>query len=158
MRRKILLNGLLYGVGLGLLSVLMVWGKYRLLVMDHATELYILMIGIIFVVVGAWLGQKLTKPKTIIQQEIIIREVQVPVLAGSGTITTENVQAVTGVSQRELDVLLLLAKGMSNEEIAGQLFVSLNTVKTHLSNLYFKLEVKRRTQAVEKARAIGLIG
>ena len=159
MRSRIFLKLLLYGIGLGLLSALMVWGKYRLLVLDHATELYILMIGIIFVVMGAWLGSKLTKPRTIVQKEIIIKEVEVPAPAESKLFISENINpGASGLSQRELDVLQLLAKGLSNEEIAGQLFVSQNTVKTHLSNLYFKLDVKRRTQAVEKARLIGLLG
>jgi ATP/maltotriose-dependent transcriptional regulator MalT len=67
-------------------------------------------------------------------------------------------EPAAGISQRELEVLQLLARGMSNEEIAAQLFVSQNTVKTHLSNLYTKLDVKRRTQAVDKARSMGLLG
>ena len=87
-----------------------------------------------------------------------IREVEVPATAQSRLFINENAVPATGISQRELDVLHLLAKGLSNEEIAGQLFVSQNTVKTHLSNLYFKLDVKRRTQAVEKARLMGLLG
>ena len=157
MRYRLFLKLLLYGAGFGLLSVLMVWGKYRLLILDHSAELYVLMIGIIFVIIGAWLGAKLTKPKTIIQKEIVIREVEVPAPAVSRLFIHEDVPAASGISQRELDVLQLLAKGLSNEEIAGQLFVSQNTVKTHLSNLYFKLDVKRRTQAVEKARLMGLL-
>ncbi len=158
MKSKIFLKLSLYGAGLGLLSVLLVWGKYRLLILDHETELYLLMIGIIFVVIGAWLGSKLTKPKTIIQKDVVIQKVEVPTPADSKLFIRHNVPAALGLSQRELDVLQLLAKGLSNEEIAGQLFVSQNTVKTHLSNLYFKLDVKRRTQAVEKARTIGLLG
>ena len=147
----------LYGAGLGLLSVLIGWGKYRLLILDHSAELYVLMIGIIFVIIGAWLGSKLTKPRTIIQKEIVIREVQVPAPLESRLFIHDDIPPASGISQRELDVLHLLAKGLSNEEIAGQLFVSQNTVKTHLSNLYFKLDVKRRTQAVEKARLMGLL-
>lgn len=162
MLRKLILPGLLYGAALGLLAVLMAWGKYRLVIIYHAVELYALLIGIIFVVVGAWLGRMLTKPKTIVQQEIVIREVEVHVPAPapqeSKLFISDGAKAATGISQRELDVLQLLARGLSNEEIAAELFVSTNTVKTHLSNLYFKLDVKRRTQAVEKSRSMGLLG
>jgi DNA-binding CsgD family transcriptional regulator len=158
MTRKTLSYGLLYGLALGLLSVLMYWGRYRLLVLDHAQELYSLLIGVIFVIVGAWLGKKLSKPKTIIQKEFVIQEVQVrasPLPASP--LDAQSALALTDISQREFDVLQLLSKGLSNEEIAARLFVSQNTVKTHLSNLYFKLDVKRRTQAVDKARSIGLL-
>nr|MBP6568782.1 winged helix-turn-helix transcriptional regulator [Saprospiraceae bacterium] len=61
------------------------------------------------------------------------------------------------LSKRELEVLGLISDGLSNEEIAEKLFISLNTIKTHTSNLFEKLEVKRRTQATEKAKRLGLI-
>jgi DNA-binding CsgD family transcriptional regulator len=159
MRGKMMYRWLLYGAGLGVLVAIMAWVKYRFVVMDHAVEVYALFIGVVFVVLGAWLGSKLVKPKTIIKEEIVVREVMVPMPAAgpvpSGQLS-ERMEAM-GISQREMDVLQLLAKGMSNEEIAAGLYVSQNTVKTHLSNLYFKLDVKRRTQAVERARVIGLI-
>jgi DNA-binding CsgD family transcriptional regulator len=154
--RKNIYTWLLYGAGLGLLAVMMAWVKYRLVVMDYALELYGLFIGVLFVVAGAWLGSKLVKPKTVVREEIVIREVMVAAPT-EPKLVSEKVMAASGISQRELDVLQLLAKGMSNEEIAGGLFVSLNTVKTHLSSIYFKLDVKRRTQAVDKARVMGLI-
>jgi DNA-binding CsgD family transcriptional regulator len=153
MSRKILI-WLMYGAGMGLTALLMAWVKYRLLVLDHATELYALFIGLVFVILGAWLGSRLVKPKTIVRQEVIIKEVAVPVYTKPDVTATPD---DPGISQRELDVLRLLARGMSNEEIAAGLFVSQNTVKTHLSNLYFKLGVRRRIQAVDKARLLGLI-
>jgi DNA-binding CsgD family transcriptional regulator len=155
---KMIYRLLLYGAGLGVLVAIMGWVKYRFVVMDHALELYVLFIGIVFVVLGAWLGSKLVKPKTIIKEEIVVREVMVPMAAvpAQPVLLSERMAAM-GISQRELDVLQLLAKGMSNEEIAAGLFVSQNTVKTHLSNLYFKLDAKRRTQAVDRARVMGLI-
>jgi two-component system, NarL family, response regulator LiaR len=145
----------LYGLVLALLAGLMTWAEYRFLLVDHVFEIYGLIVAVIFVGLGLWMGLRLSRPKTIVKQEIIIREVQV-----AGTVTSAvdpRVLQELNVSERELEVLKCLARGLSNEEIAGQLFISLNTVKTHLSNLYFKLEVKRRTQAVEKARSLGLI-
>ena len=147
-----------YGAGLGLLVAMMGWVKYRFVVMDHALELYALFLGVVFVALGAWLGSKLVKPKTIIREEVVVREVMVPMeVAYVPHEPPKKQMEAMGISQREFDVLQLLAKGMSNEEIATDLFVSQNTVKTHLSNLYFKLDVKRRTQAVDRARVMGLI-
>ncbi|MBL7864664.1 MAG: response regulator transcription factor, partial [Cyclobacteriaceae bacterium] len=61
------------------------------------------------------------------------------------------------ISKREHEVLELIARGHSNQEIADKLFVSVNTIKTHLSNLFLKLEVSRRTQAIQKAKDLRLI-
>lgn len=150
---------LLYGLCLGGLSAVMYWGRYRFTVLDANAELYTLLIALIFAALGAWLGIRLTKPKTIVRKEIVIREVPVSYPAPATAVAPVNsTGGDLGISQRELDVLQLLARGMSNDEIARELFVSANTVKTHLSNLYFKLDVKRRTQAVDRARQLGLIG
>jgi ATP/maltotriose-dependent transcriptional regulator MalT len=65
--------------------------------------------------------------------------------------------SIRKISKRELEVLQLMANGLSNQEIASRLFVSLNTIKTHSSNLFQKLEVKRRTQAIETGKKIGII-
>ena len=146
---------LICGITLGLLSALMIWGKYRLVLLDNRLELYILLISGIFIGVGVWVGAKLIKPKTIIQEKIVVQERAVIATVHEPVLSKEAEQLI---SPREHNVLQLLAKGLSNEEIAAELFVSQNTIKTHLSNLYFKLDVKRRTQAVERARALGLIG
>ncbi len=153
--KKTLLSLTLYGLSLAALAALMTWAKYRFLLFDHVWEIYGLIIAVIFVGVGIWMGLKLSRPKTIIQQEILIREVplQVPAILSPDP----QLLARLNISGRELEVLQSLARGKSNEEIASELFISLNTVKTHLSNLYFKLDVKRRTQAIEKARSLGLI-
>lgn len=143
---------LLYGLALGCLLCLMRWANYRLLVIDHATELYGLLIAVVFVGVGIWVGLGWTAPA------VVKRTISIPI--SSPTLPHEpdpNLLNQFGISPRELDVLEHVAKGMTNDEIASQLFVSTNTVKTHLANLYVKLDVKRRTQAVEKARSIGLI-
>lgn len=144
---------LAYGSALGGLLSLMAWSKYRLMVINHATEFYILVVAFIFVSVGIWAGLRWSAP-VIIEKTAII---EVPVQIDHQLPTQELLNAY-GISNRELDVLLQLAKGLSNDEIAENLFVSTNTVKTHLANLYVKLDVKRRAQAVEKARTAGLIG
>ena len=61
------------------------------------------------------------------------------------------------LSDRELDALKLIAKDLSNQEIADKLFISLNTVKTHLKNVFLKLEVDNRSKAVDKAKELGII-
>ncbi len=141
-----------YGIGLALLLILLKWLELRYIIFDHALEVYIGAIAIIFTVLGIWLALKLTRPK------ITTIVVEKPVYINSGEFVL-NETAVTelGLSKRELDVLGLMAEGCSNQEIASRLFVSLNTVKTHSSNIFFKLDVKRRTQAIEKAKKMSLI-
>ncbi len=150
-----------YALALALLSGLMSWAKYRFLVMDNLMEIYGLITGIVFIGVGIWMGLKLSRPRTIIQKETIIQTEtvikEVPVPVENKRESDPKLLEKLNISHRELEVLQCMASGLSNEEIARQLFVSLNTVKTHLSNLYFKLDAKRRVQAVEKARALGLI-
>jgi ATP/maltotriose-dependent transcriptional regulator MalT len=153
----------LYGLAAGVLTAGMVWIKYRFLILDHALELYGLIVAGVFVALGIWLGQRLSKPKTIVQKEtvvqreIVVKEVRVLESEPAPPEVRAASLVETGISAREMDVLALLCKGCSNAEIAEQLFVSPNTVKTHVSNLLFKLDVKRRTQVAEKARALGLI-
>ena len=155
--KSALLQWLAYGLLAGLLAAGMAWAKYRFIIADHATELYGLVVATLFIILGIWLGLRLSKPKTIIQRETIVEEKiiirEVPVT--SETVDTDKAEGL-GLSAREMDVLQLLSKGHSNAEIAAELFVSANTVKTHVSNLLFKLDVKRRTQAAERARALGL--
>ncbi|RZJ71841.1 MAG: response regulator transcription factor [Flavobacterium sp.] len=142
---------LLYGVSLAGLLTLMRLLELRFMVMDHQYEIYTGAIALLFTGLGIWLTLKLAKPK----ESTIIVETEVDhtrVLKND-----ERVIEKAEISRRELDVLQLMAKGHSNKEIADQLFVSVNTVKTHTSKLFEKLEVKRRMQAVEKARQMGII-
>lgn len=108
-----------------------------------STRVYISIIGIVFFGVGIWFGLSFTKNKTIIK--IVQQEPEVKVNAN---------ELLTG---RETELLALIAKGLSNKEIADRLFVSENTVKKHLNNVYTKLDVTRRTQAILKAKQIGII-
>ncbi|PQA59057.1 response regulator transcription factor [Siphonobacter curvatus] len=138
-----------YGLVLGLLLSLLAWSKYRWLMLDHTTEIYVLVLAGVFIGVGIWVGLRWMAPQ-VIEKEVI--QVYEPL-----TRPIPEVLEKYGISVREWEVLMQVSKGLSNEEIAEKLFVSTNTVKTHLGNLYAKLEVKRRTQAVEKARLLGLL-
>jgi NarL family two-component system response regulator LiaR len=135
---------ILYGLALAALISLLKFLEYRLLVRDLSMEFYIGSVAVMFTVLGVWVGLKLTRKKTII-------------------ITNPNFQfdesrlERLGISKREYEVLELMSKGLSNQEIADKLFVSLNTIKTHSSNLFLKLEAKRRTQAIQKAKELNLI-
>jgi two-component system, NarL family, response regulator LiaR len=143
---------LLYGVSLAALLFLMRWLEFRLLVISHATELYVSAIAIVFLVLGIWVAKQLTKPKTVLVEKTVY-------VSPSSENFERNEKALEelGISKRELEVLELIAQGFSNNEIAERLFVSLNTIKTHSSKLFEKLEVNRRTQAVEAAKRLGII-
>jgi NarL family two-component system response regulator LiaR len=143
---------LLYGVSLALLLFLLKWLELKFVIMDHAFEIYIGSIAAIFTALGIWLALKLSKPKI----ERVIVEKEVFVSAENFELNQAELDK-SGLSKRELEVLELMAEGLSNQEIAGRLFVSLNTIKTHSSKLFEKLDVKRRTQAVEKAKRLNLI-
>lgn len=142
-----------YGAAFGSLFALIAWAKYYFLIVGHATEIYVLLVALIFTGVGVWAGLRWSAPRIIEKPRIV----EVPVVQSVGQLPKDELLEIYGISSREWEVLACLSKGLSNEEIAGQLFVSANTIKTHLGNLYSKLDVKRRTQAVEKARAIGLL-
>ena len=141
---------LVYGAALALLLFLLNWLELRFVLLDHSFEIYIGAIALIFTGLGIWLAVKLMRPKTIVLE----KEIRVP---ATDFTLNEKALAELGISRRELEVLELMAKGLSNQEIAEKLFVSLNTIKTHSSSLFEKLEVKRRTQATEKAKKAGLI-
>lgn len=109
-------------------------------------------IAFVFTALGIWLALKLAKPKTV----VVEKEVAVYV-SETEFVRDEAALEQTGISPRELEVLELMAEGLSNAEIADKLFVSLNTVKTHSSKIFEKLDVKRRTQAVEMAKRLRII-
>lgn len=143
----------LYAISLAVLLFVLRWMEIRFLIIDYSLELYIGAIALFFTGLGIWLALKLTNKKT--ETIIIEKEVYIP-NTNTFQLNTKILEQ-TGISKRELEVLELISEGLSNEEIAEKLFISLNTIKTHTSNLFEKLEVKRRTQATEKAKRLGLI-
>jgi NarL family two-component system response regulator LiaR len=143
---------LIYGASLAVLLILMKWLEWRFVIVDHAFELYAGSLTVIFTLLGIWLAVKLTRPKT----NIVIVEKEVIVKSGHFVLDEKELNKL-GLSKREMEVLQLMAEGLSNHEIASRLFVSLNTIKTHSSKVFEKLEVRRRTQAVDKAKKLNLI-
>lgn len=151
MRRTIILYGLL----LAALTALLKLVEYNYFIRDLSLETYIGIIAVFFTVLGTWAGSKIMGRKT------IVKEVHVPVPAAMPAqepfVQNGVSMKKSGISQREYEVLELMSQGLSNQEIADKLFISLATVKTHSTNLYMKLDVKRRTQAVQKAKEMQLI-
>lgn len=143
----------MYGISLAILLFLLRWLELRFIIFDHALEIYVGAIAIIFTALGIWLALKLTKPKI----ERVVVEKEIYIEKAREFVFNEQAMNRLGISKRELEVLQLMAEGLSNAEIAGRLFVSLNTIKTHASNLFFKLDASRRTQAIEKAKSLKLI-
>ncbi len=143
----------LYGLLMALLLLLLKWLEFRLVVADHLLELYTGAIATIFTALGIWLALKLARPKI----APVVMEKEIPADRANGFTVNECDAANLNISRREFDVLQLMAEGLSNQEIADRLFVSLNTVKTHASRVFEKLDVKRRTQAVEKAKRLKII-
>lgn len=140
---------IIYGISLAALALLLSLLQYRYLVRSLSIELYIGIIAIIFTALGIWAGTKIIERTKEEQQLALNNDSPIQV----NQLSAEQV----GLSQRETEVLALMAQGLSNQEIADKLFVSLSTVKTHSSNLFVKLDVKRRTQAIQKAKEMGLI-
>jgi NarL family two-component system response regulator LiaR len=134
---------ILYGVALAALTAILKFIEYRFFVRDLSLEFYLGVVAVLFAGLGMWAGQRLTRRKVVIATpDFKLNEPELQRL---------------GISKREYDVLELMAQGLSNQEIADKLFVSLNTIKTHSSNLFVKLDARRRTQAVRRAKELGLL-
>ena len=143
----------IYGLCGGLLIVLLKLIEYRFLVVEHSIEIYGGLVAAVFAGLGIWLGLKLTKKK----ETVIVNVVkEVPVAPGPFAVNEARLREL-GITPREREILELIANGLSNREIAERLFVSENTVKTHSSRLFDKLSAKRRTQAVQIGKELGLI-
>ena len=149
MKRHVLLYGLIGGILIAALK----WMEYRFLVIEHSIEIYGGLVAATFATLGIWLGLKLTgRP-----ERVVVKEVQVPVPASAPFAPDDSKREALGITPRELEILELIAQGLSNREIAEKLFVSENTVKTHSSRVFDKLGAKRRTQAVQLGKEVGLL-
>ncbi|HET6703076.1 MAG TPA: response regulator transcription factor [Gemmatimonadaceae bacterium] len=149
MKKTALVYGILGGVLIAVLKIV----EYRFLVLEHSLEIYGGLVALLFSGLGIWLGLKLTRPR----ETVVVREVPVPVRITGPFERNEAKVEQLGLTPRELDILEAMAAGLSNREIADQLFVSENTVKTHAARLFDKLSARRRTQAVQRAKEAGLI-
>ena len=148
---------ILYAFLLVMILILLQTLQYKLVLLNHSFELYMLCIALLFTGLGIWLAIKLMKPKTKIETVVVEKTVYEKMLTDEELKAIEKEKQKLGLSSRETEVLQLMAQGFSNQEIADKLFLSLPTIKTHSSNLFLKLDVKRRTQAIEKARQLKII-
>lgn len=131
---------LIYAVALAVLAGLLQFVEFQYAVRVLPGNFYVFLIALLFTGLGIWAGWRLTaksKPEPFQPNQKAL--------------------SYLGISERELEVLQLLEQGLSNQKIADKIFVSANTVKTHLRHLYEKLDVGNRTEAVRKARELRLI-
>ena len=129
-----------YSIAVACIAIALQWFDYLYSVRRFSSEIYIAVIALSFTVLGVWVGKRLTGSR-------------------SGVDFRKNTAAMEymGITEREFEVLELLAEGRSNQEIADRLHILPNTVKTHLGHLYEKMDVSRRTQAIRKAKSLQLI-
>ena len=139
MRKTILLSGIAMAAVIGLLKFI----EYQFFIRDLSIEFYIGAVAVLFAALGVWGGRQLTRKKVV-------------VIHPDFKLDKRELERL-GISEREYDVLELIAQGLSNKEIAEKLFVSSSTIKTHSSNLFMKLNVRRRTQAVQRAKELRLL-
>ncbi len=142
MKQTILIYGLVMAVAILLLKMI----EFQFYFQKLSAEVYIGIIGVLFTLVGIWAGQRIARK----------RKMQQGIQQGEFKLDEEALLR-TGISKREIEVLEWMARGLSNQEIADTLFVSLNTVKTHTASLFLKLDAKRRTQAIQRAKDLRLI-
>ena len=142
-----------YAFLLAILVFVLKWLQWKFLIVDHALDIYIGLIAIFFTILGVWIATQLVKPKV---QKVVV-EKEVFTTQPDEFIINETELNKLNLSNREYEVLQLLAKGYRNADIAETLFLSLSTVKTHASNLFVKMDVKSRTQAIEKAKRLKII-
>ena len=139
----------LFGVCGGILIAVLRLAEYRFLVLRHSVEIYGAIVAAVFAGLGIWLGGTITRKKP----EVVVREVRVD----GPFVLDENRVRELQLTPRELEILGLIAQGLSNKEIAERVFVSENTVKTHASRVFDKLGARRRTEAVQLGKSWRLI-
>ena len=143
----------LYGFLMAILVFALKWLQWKFLIIDNSIEIYVGIIAVLFMLLGIWVANQLSKPQVqtvFIEKEVVLEPLSAPIV-------NETELQKLNLSTREYEVLQLLAQGYSNAEIAERLFLSLSTIKTHVSNLFVKMDVKSRTQALEKAKRLNII-
>jgi DNA-binding CsgD family transcriptional regulator len=153
MKRHVVIFGLVGGI---LIAVLQ-YTEYRFVVIEHSVELYGALVAVLFAAFGIWLGQRITRRRETVRETVVVKEVLVPTETSVPFAPNTARQQALGITARELETLTLIARGLSNREIASQLFVSENTVKTHCARAFDKLGAARRTQAVQRGKELGLL-
>ena len=155
MKRQVLIFGIVGGVLIALLK----WTEYRFLVLENSREIYGGLIAITFAMIGIWLGVKLRNARhPAPEKDTSAAGMELtPAAPAAPFVPDEHKRDDLGITRRELEILELISQGLSNREIAGKLFVSENTVKTHCSRAFDKLGARRRTEAVQMGKKLGLI-
>ncbi len=148
---------LIFGVVGGLLIAILQYTEYRFVIIEHSVELYGALVAILFAAFGVWLGLRITRSREGIRETVVVKEVLLPAPALQPFAPNRARQQTLGITARELEILTLVARGLSNREIATHLFVSENTVKTHCARAFDKLGAARRTQAVRRGKELGLL-
>jgi NarL family two-component system response regulator LiaR len=160
MKRHVLIFGLVGGILIATLQ----YTEYRFVIIEHSVELYTALVAILFAFFGIWLGLRIKRSRETIRETVVVKEVLIPAPAPASFVSNSvpfapdaGRQQTLGITARELEILTLVARGLSNREIATQLFVSENTVKTHCARAFDKLGAARRTQAVQRGKELGLL-
>ena len=152
-------HALIFGLVGGLLIATLQFTEYRFVVIEHSVELYSALVAILFAAFGIWLGLRITRSRETIRETAVTSDSLVPETTPAPQPFAPDAaqQQALGITARELETLTLVARGFSNREIAAQLFVSENTVKTHCARTFSKLGAARRTQAVQRGKELGLL-
>jgi DNA-binding CsgD family transcriptional regulator len=143
----------LYGFLLAILVFVLKWLQWKFLIVDNALDIYIGLIAVFFTILGVWVATQLARPR--VEKVIVEKEVFVP-QPEDFTVNKAELEKLN-LTPREYEVLQLITKGYSNADIADRLFLSISTVKTHVSNIFVKMDVKSRTQTIEKAKRLKII-
>jgi DNA-binding CsgD family transcriptional regulator len=143
---------LIFGLAGGVLVTLLQWIEFHFLVLEHSVAIYGVLIAVLFAGAGIWLGTRLLAPR----ERIVTVETPAAAARPSNP-PDDSVRERLGITRRELEILEHVARGLSNREIGEALFVSENTVKTHCSRAFDKLGARRRTEAVQRGKELGLL-
>lgn len=132
------------------LVFLLKWLEWKYWISGNSIDIYIGLVAVLFTLLGIWVANQITTPQ-VVEKEVVVHVAEKNVM-------NEAALEKLGLTQREYEVLQLMAKGFTNAEIADRLFLSVSTIKTHASNVFVKMDVKNRTQAMEKANRLKILG